>query len=157
MKIEYISENSFSAISQETDEASIGKTIEFPNHDGELLLSVHGTSDTLNPQILDQMEQFAGSIAQDYESFLQMVAQFIVDNVDSDTSLDLDQLLQSLDLVQITSDCESPVFVLAMTLDSCLDEGQYMNVYYDLESDELADIELIDTSDEETPDELEDD
>lgn len=156
MQFEYLSENSFIGSSEEENEASMGKTIEFPNAEGELLLSAHGTTESLNPQVLDQMEQFATSIASDYDGFLQMVTQFILENGESDTELDPEQIMESLDLIQISSDCESPIFVLTMSLDSCLDEGQYINVYYDLEEDQLSDIELLDTNDEEVPEELED-
>jgi hypothetical protein len=152
MDIQFINENKF--ISVEENESTIGRTIQFPNNDGELHLGLYGESDEPNEEALDNLEEIANQIAEDYDAFKEALAQFVADNLEDEQNISPSDILSSIDLISMIGHEEAPLIVFITVLDGLLDEGQLLKIYYDMEEDQFVDLEIDECDESEDENEL---
>lgn len=141
MNIQFINENEFISVEEE-NESTLGRTIQFPNNDGELQLGLYGSGEEPNEESLDNLETLANQIAETYDDFKNTLAQFIADNLEDGQNIDVSDIVSSIDLISIIAHEDTPLIVFIVTLDNLLDEGQLLKIYYDSEEDNFVDLEV---------------
>lgn len=152
MNIQFINENEFISVDEE-DESTIGRTIQFPNNDGQLQIGLYGSNEEPNEEILGDLESLANQIAETYDDFKNTLAQFIVDNLEDGQNIDLNDIISAIDLISIIGHEDTPLIVFIVTVDNLLDDGQLLKIYYDSEEDNFVDLEIEECCEDDESDE----
>ena len=148
----YFTENSI--VIDEDESTSVGTEIEFPNSVGSLLLSIHGSPDTLEESMLQSLAEEAIKIAQNYNQFKSWVVDYICSNLEENLEVSPDEIYEDLDLIQMSSNEDLSIFCYTFSLESLLEDDQLLNVYYDSEEQDLVNIEVVNDEDGEEYDDF---